>query len=62
MNNIKSLRETRQLSQQDLAERAHISVGQLSRIECGHNIPTRLTAESLARVLKVKVAELGLGE
>lgn len=55
---IRALRVKRGLTQEDLAEKAGISVWQLSRIECGKAEPTRETVESLAPVLGVTAAYL----
>jgi transcriptional regulator with XRE-family HTH domain len=55
---IRTLREQRQLTQEYVAERAGISVWQLSRIECGKSDPTRDTIEKLAPILGVSAAYL----
>ena len=60
--NIKFLRFRRQLSQNDLADEAHISVTFLSNIERGNNFPHAGTLCSLAKALKVEVWELFKGE
>jgi transcriptional regulator with XRE-family HTH domain len=55
---IKALRDKRQMSQEDLAERAGISRGYLARLETGRHDPTITTLEKLAKALHVKVTEL----
>jgi len=60
--NIKLLRFRRQLSQNDLAEKAFISVTFLSNIERGNNFPQARTLCNLADALKIEVWELFKGE
>lgn len=55
---IRALRAKRQMSQEDLAERAGISRGYLARLEIGMHDPTITTLEKLAKALRVKVADL----
>lgn len=55
---IRALRIKQQLLQEDVAERAGISVTHLSRIENGRSEPTRETIERLAPVLGVTAAYL----
>ena len=60
--NIKFLRFRRELSQNDLAEEASISVTFLSNIERGNNFPQAGTLCNLAEALNVQVWELFKGE
>ena len=55
---VKALRAKRSLTQAQLAERAGISHGYLSRIEIGMQSPTLEVIEKLAAALKVKPAAL----
>jgi transcriptional regulator with XRE-family HTH domain len=55
---IRLLREQRGLTQDYVAEKAGVSVWQLSRIECGKSEPTRDTVEKLAPILGVTAAYL----
>lgn len=55
---IRVLRVARELTQEYVAERAGISVWQLSRIECGKSEPNRETLERLAPILGVTTAYL----
>ena len=55
---IRALREHKQLTQEQLAEAAHISVDFLSLIERGRNAPSFGVLEKLAKALEVAVKEL----
>ena len=55
---VKRLRERRDMSQEQLAERAGISRTYLARLETARQDPTLGTLEKLAKALKVKVTEL----
>jgi transcriptional regulator with XRE-family HTH domain len=52
------LREKRELTQEDLAEEAGITVRTLSQLETGNANPTWATVGDLARALRVSIAEL----
>jgi len=60
--NIKFYRFRKQLSQADLAEKAHISITSLSDIERGNNFPQAKTLCNLAQALDVEVWSLFRGE
>ncbi|WP_461255799.1 helix-turn-helix domain-containing protein [Treponema sp. R80B11-R83G3] len=60
--NIKFFRFRKQLSQADLAEKAHISITSLSDIERGNNFPQAKTLCNLAQALDVEVWALFKGE
>jgi transcriptional regulator with XRE-family HTH domain len=55
---VRALRETRGLTQEQLAERAQISVDFLSLIERGRNSPSFENLEALACALGLAVASL----
>ncbi len=55
---IRRLRLQRQLTQEDLCERAGISVDAVSRIENGNRVPTLDTLEKIATALCVRIADL----
>jgi transcriptional regulator with XRE-family HTH domain len=55
---IKTLRERRGLTQEQLAERAGVSRTYLARLETGKQDPTLSTIEKLARALSVRPARL----
>jgi transcriptional regulator with XRE-family HTH domain len=55
---LKQLREARDLSRQELAERADISREYLRRLEAGRQDPTVGTLQRLAKALGVKVTKL----
>lgn len=55
---LKQLREARDLSRQELAERAGISREYMRRLEAGHQDPTIGTLQRLAKALGVKVTRL----
>ena len=57
-NQLRELREARNLSQLDLAQRAGISRTEVSAIECQRTVPSVATALALARVLSVSVEAL----
>jgi len=59
--NIKFFRFRKQLSQADLAEKAHISITSLSDIERGNNFPQAKTLCNLAQALDVEVWSLFKG-
>ena len=55
---LRMLRRQKDMTQEQLAEAATISVDMLSNIERGVNAPSFETLEKLAKVLVVPVAEL----
>lgn len=55
---IKKLREARGWTQEELADKVDVSRVTIGRIEIGHSRPSLDLLERLAKVLKVKVAEL----
>jgi transcriptional regulator with XRE-family HTH domain len=58
MNRLKQLREARGLTQRELARRAGLNPLTVARLEDGKGDLTPPTAERLARVLGVKIADL----
>ena len=58
MMRIKELRAERELSQEELADRAGISRQYLSRLEIGRHDPSLSTLVKLAKALGVKPGEL----
>lgn len=57
---IRRLREERSIAQEELAHRAGISTGSLSRIERGLASPAWTTVGRIAEALGVSVAELAV--
>ena len=55
---IKELRTERGITQEALARKADISLGYVTRLENGRHEPTLTTLAKIAKVLKVKVADL----
>ena len=55
---LRRLRLARDMTQEQLAEAASVSVDFLSLVERGINSPSFETLERFARALKVRVAEL----
>lgn len=55
---IRQLRRQKDITQEDLAEAAQISVDFLSLLERGENAPSFKTLEKLAKALGVPVKEL----
>ncbi len=59
---IKSLREAKRLTQEDLAERIHVSAKAVSKWETGKGFPDISLLEPLAKALDISVIELLSGE
>ena len=59
---IKSLREAKRLTQEELAERIHVSAKAVSKWETGKGFPDISLLEPLAKALDVSVIELLSGE
>jgi transcriptional regulator with XRE-family HTH domain len=55
---LKQLRERRQLTQQALATKAGVSRAYLARLEMGRHDPPLSRLRTLAKALRVSVAEL----
>jgi len=56
---IRAFRQERQMSQAELANKAHVSNITISKIESGDNPnPTILTLKNIAQVLKVTLVDL----
>ena len=55
---IRRLREQAEITQEDLAHRAGITTGTLSKIERADSNPSWTTGERIARALEVGLAEL----
>jgi transcriptional regulator with XRE-family HTH domain len=55
---IQKLRESRGLSQQDLAAKCNFEKINMSRLEAGRVNPTLSTLEKVAKALDVSIAEL----
>lgn len=55
---LRQLRRERDMTQEQLAEAASISVDMLSNIERGVNAPSFETLEKLANVLRISIKEL----
>ena len=59
---IKSLRETKKMTQRDLADKLKLSDKTISKWETGRGIPDISIIEDLAKVLNVSVTELLMGK
>lgn len=59
---IKKLRESKKMTQEDLAERIHVSGKAVSKWETGAGFPDISLLEPLAEVLGISVIELLSGE
>ena len=55
---LKQLRESRFLTQRELAAKAHVGVSTIVRIEKEHQVPTFQTIKRLAAALAVDPSEL----
>jgi len=60
--NVKLERESRGLSQQELATKAGIGIATLSRLENGKNKPNKATLAVLARALGVNLKNINQGD
>jgi len=58
MKTLKELRESKALSQDDLAELAGVSPSTINRIEKGLQVPKWVTRRKLAKALKVDPSEI----
>lgn len=56
--NIRNIRESKELTQRELAELAGISCGYVSMLERNERIPTLYILALLARALNVKIQDL----
>jgi transcriptional regulator with XRE-family HTH domain len=54
---VKKIRQNRNLSQEELAEKIDIAVNNMGKIERGESFVTAVTLEKLANVLGVKVED-----
>ena len=57
-NRIKTLRELKGISQQDLAAICNFEKGNLSRIEAGRTNPTISTLYKISQALEISISEL----
>jgi transcriptional regulator with XRE-family HTH domain len=55
---LKQLREVREMTQADLAQKTKLSLSYVARLEQGRHDPPLSTLAKLAKALKVSVAEL----
>lgn len=55
---LRSIRESKQLSQGDIERRTGLLRCYLSRVECGHTVPSVETLEKLAGALQIPMYEL----
>lgn len=55
---IRKLREKQEMTQEDLAEAAGITVRTLSQLETGNSNPTWATVGDIARALGISISEL----
>ena len=62
MPTIRELRESKKMTLEQLAVRAHVSMFTISRLETGRNIPRCNTLEAIAKVLGVKPSEIQFPE
>lgn len=56
--NLRAARKSRELTQEDLAQRTGIQAGEISRIERGKRDPQVSTVERLAQGLDIEADEL----
>jgi transcriptional regulator with XRE-family HTH domain len=55
---LKKIRQAREMTQEQLAERAGVTREYIARLEAGRYDPSLSTIERLAKALKVKVGDL----
>ncbi|MFZ0639233.1 MAG: helix-turn-helix transcriptional regulator [Candidatus Acidiferrales bacterium] len=58
---LRLLREAKHLSQADIEERTGLRRCYISRIECGHTVPSLETIEKFARGLEIHVYQFFIG-
>lgn len=57
-NNVRNLREDKNLTQSDLAEAVNVSRQTIHSIESGKFVPTTILALKLARLFEVRVEDI----
>jgi len=57
-HNIRTIRETKNISQQDLASLCNFEKANLSRIEAGRTNPTVSTLYKISQALEITISEL----
>ncbi len=57
-NRIRSLRESKGISQQVLAAMCNFEKGNMSRIEAGKTNPTLMTLHKISQALEIKITDL----
>lgn len=57
-NNVRNLREDKNLTQSDLAEAVNVSRQTIHSIESGKFVPTTILALKLARLFEVRVEDV----
>jgi transcriptional regulator with XRE-family HTH domain len=62
MPTIRELRESRKMTREQLAVKAHVSVFTISRLETGRNIPRYNSLEAIAKILRAKSCEIQFPE
>jgi transcriptional regulator with XRE-family HTH domain len=55
---IQKVRQAKHITQEELADRLHVSQSWLARIETGREIPNMRRLQQIARALAVKVKDL----
>ena len=55
---LRQLRKVKELTQEDLARKAGVTLGYIARLETGRHDPKLSTLRKLAKALGVSVAEL----
>jgi transcriptional regulator with XRE-family HTH domain len=55
---IQHIREAKQITQEELAERLNVSQSWLARVETGREVPNLRRLQQIARALAVKVKDL----
>lgn len=55
---LRSIREMKKLSQEELAKRSGLRRSYLSRVENGHTVPTIATLERMARAFEIPMYQL----
>jgi transcriptional regulator with XRE-family HTH domain len=58
MPTLREIRESKQMSREELAYKAHVSVQTIFRLETSKNIPHRNTLAAIARTLKCKPEDI----
>jgi transcriptional regulator with XRE-family HTH domain len=58
---LRDIREAKSLSQGDIEKRSGLARSYISRVECGHTVPSLETIEKFSRALGIRTYQLFIG-